>query len=298
MTFTITAAPCTGTEIFQKGLYSWIIDFDRPFKVKCPIGGEEYPSNDFAAYLATGMKDRSRLSGGYADDGWGWHKPGDETPANYWFVAYYAQWGMMNFLRRSLASRKPPTGTENPAQARVYAHKCAVLLWQLAKHYPDYDYAKQSREGKEHNPNYQGKLYNFIWEVSTPNDCGPAYDAVRPFLAGDAELRKLAGQSAAEIDEQIRERLLMEVARCITDGSGKIGGNYGRHQRALLTLALVLDEKRKHPSSEEMIRWVVENPSPRNPINWAPGRVDQPGLSRRPAPRVPQLQPRLEPGAH
>jgi hypothetical protein len=51
--------PVHGTKIYEKDLYSWIIDFDRPFKVKCPIGGEEYPSNDFAAFFAN-VEDAAR----------------------------------------------------------------------------------------------------------------------------------------------------------------------------------------------------------------------------------------------
>lgn len=258
--------PVHGIKVYDKGLYKWVIDFDKPFKVKCPVGGEEYPSNDFAAYLASGMTDRSSLTGEYADDGWGWHKPGEPTPANYWFVAYYAHWSMRNFLVEAINNlSKAALVTENPANARVYAHKCALLLWQLAEHYPDYNYATQSREGKEHNPDYNGKLTNHIWEIDTPRDCAQAYDAIRPFLAGDVELEKLTGKSASGVDEEIRERLLMEAARCIVNSTGHIRGNYGMHQRSLLTVALVLDEKQAHPTSKEMIQWVVENPNPRGP---------------------------------
>jgi hypothetical protein len=32
-----------------------------------------------------------------------------------------------------------------------YAEKCAVLLWQLAEYYPDYDYTNKSRYGTEVN---------------------------------------------------------------------------------------------------------------------------------------------------
>jgi len=241
---------------------SYTVDFDRPFKVKCRIGGEEYPSNDFAAFLASGLKDRSLLTGDYADDGWGWHKPGDKSPANYWFVAYYAQ-GCIQYLLKAIENLSTAAIlTEDADQARMYAHKCALLLWQLSVYYPDYEYASQSREGKEHNPEYTGKLLNRIWETWTPQKCAPAYDAIRPFLAADVELQKLTGKSATEIDTMIRERLLHEAVECIMDGSTRIFGNYGMHQRALLILALVLNEKQKHPTSEEMIQFVLDNPKP------------------------------------
>jgi Heparinase II/III-like protein len=254
--------PVHGLEINRRRLYDWGVDFDRPFKIKCPVGGEEYPSNDFAAFLAGGMKDRSLLTGDYADDGWGWHKAGDPTRA-YWFVAYYAHWSMVKFLFPAItALGKAAVVAPDPELARLYAHKCALLLWQMAVYYPDYDYNTQSREAKEHNPKYTGKITNMIWEIWTPDSTGPAYDAVWPYLIEDRELQKLAGLDGKGLDEFIRERLLMEAARCIYSGSGRIRGNYGVHQRSLLTLAAVLDEKEKHPTSREMVNWVLANPQP------------------------------------
>ncbi len=253
--------PVHGIKVHEKGLYRWIIDFDNPWKVKCPVGGEEYPSNDFGAFLASGMKDRSLLTGDYPDDGWGWNKEGDET--NYWFVAYYAHWSMSRFTMPAISSLgQAAIVAPDPEQAKLYAHKCALLLWQLAEYYPDYEYKSQSREAKEHNPNYNGKWTNMIWEVRTPNVCAPAYDAIRPFLPQDKALQQRAGKTAEEIDATIREQLLMECARCITDGSHRIAGNYGSHQRSLLMLAAVLGEDAQNPTREEMIEYIVENPKP------------------------------------
>lgn len=253
--------PVHGVEVHRDGLYKWIIDFDRPFKIKCPVGGEEYPSNDFAAFLDSGMKDKALLTGPYADDGWGWHRPDDPDEANYWFVAYYAHWSMNRYLMEAIrALSLAALLAEDAGQARTYAHKCALLLWQLAVHYPDYAYEKQSREGREHNPQYTGKLWNMIWEVTTPYVCAPAYDAIRPFLPEDAELQERAGMTAEEIDAFIRSRLLMESAQCITDGTHRISGNYGSHQKSLLLLAQVLNEKTAHPTSQEMLDYVVANP--------------------------------------
>ncbi len=55
--------PIHGTAVHAKGLYKWIIDVDKPWQITCPVGGETYPSNDFAAFLASGMQDRSLLTG-------------------------------------------------------------------------------------------------------------------------------------------------------------------------------------------------------------------------------------------
>lgn len=253
--------PVHGVEVHKNGLYKWIIDFDSPWKVKCPVGGEEYPSNDFGAFLASDMKDRSLLTGEYADDGWGWNKAGDE--ANYWFVAYYAHWSMSRFMIpaiEALARATVVAEDENPELARKFAHKCAVILWQLAEYYPDYQYETQSREGKEHNPNYRGKWTNYIWEVATPATCGPAYDAVWPYLRDDAALQEITGKTGEEIDEQIRDDLLLLAARLIPDPSWRIKGNYGMHQDAIIKVAAALDETEKHPTSAEMVQYVLGTP--------------------------------------
>lgn len=131
--------PVHGLEVNKRGLYQWEYTLDRPFKIRCPVGGEEYPSNDFAAFLASGMRDRTLLTSDYPDDGWGWHKPGENH--NYWFVAYYAPWSMQRELRSVLSSlARGALLSEKPETARRLAHKCALLLWQLAVYYPDYDY--------------------------------------------------------------------------------------------------------------------------------------------------------------
>ena len=46
--------PVHGVKVHEQGLYRWIIDFDRPYKVTCPVGGETYPSNDFEAFSGHG----------------------------------------------------------------------------------------------------------------------------------------------------------------------------------------------------------------------------------------------------
>lgn len=256
--------PVHGVRVHEQGLYRWIIDFDRPYKVTCPVGGETYPSNDFEAFLATGMQDTSLLNGPYADDGWGWHRPGDPVPANYWFVAYYAHWSMMRFLMEAIeVLGQAAVLADEEVNAKRFAHKCALLLWQLAVYYPDYKYERQSRESKEHNPEYTGKLFNRIWETRPPHTCAIAYDAVRPFLNADTELQCLADRTGPEIHATIRDRLLREAARCILHAAGgRIRGNYGMHQKALLTLAQVLTASKGRPRSEEMVQYVLANPDP------------------------------------
>ncbi len=64
--------PIHGKEIFKVGgHYPWIIDREHPFKVKCPIGGEVYPSNDFVPW-SNSHKDKLDTHAKYVDDGSGW----------------------------------------------------------------------------------------------------------------------------------------------------------------------------------------------------------------------------------
>jgi len=49
--------PVHGAEVFRRGgHYPWIMSRDKPFKVKCPVGGEEYPSNDFKGWNLEGAR--------------------------------------------------------------------------------------------------------------------------------------------------------------------------------------------------------------------------------------------------
>lgn len=251
--------PIHGQEVLKHGgRYAWKIDFDHPYKVVCPVGGESYPSNDFLAYLQSGMKDKALLQGEYVDDGWGYQKaPGDKY--KYWFVAYYAHWAARNLLHPALRDLSQAYLLTNDPR---YAHKCALLLWQLAQYYPDYAYEKQSNYGLEVDSGYLGRLLYHTWETWTVEISAPAYDAIFPALAGDAELQKVTGETAAQIAGDIEERLLRTMARDITDGSHRIQGNYGMHQQALLLVAAALKDVPGKPSSGEMVDWVLNNPTP------------------------------------
>lgn len=252
--------PVHGAAANQGGLYRWGIDHRHPFQIQCPAGGESYPSNDFGRYLASGLKDRSLLTGEFADDGRGWRDP--KTGEKYWFVAYYAHWSMMRFLQPALAELAlGAVVAPDPDQAARFAHQCALLLWRLASHYPDYLYEKQSREG-ERNPSYGGRITNYIWEVGWVGPCALAYDAVWPYLRADTALQQRSGLDGEALDAFLRERLLRTMAVDITSGQGRCRGNYGMHQSALVQLAATMAETERAPTSADMIQWVLANPRP------------------------------------
>jgi len=233
--------PVHGTGYFKHGNYSWKMDpFGKPWKLVCPVGGEEYPSNDFMAYYKT--RDRSLLTGDFPDDGWGWLKPGDEK--KHWFAAYYCHWLWLNYIVPSvdkLALAYQVTGDEK------YARKAIVMLDRIAELYPSMDHNKQSRYAAEFSPSYRGKIVNLIWETGLVSTLTSAYDNVFDVLAADGAFTPpdgddspLAGKTNAEIRRNIEQNLLQVAVQGVFDGT--IRGNYGMHQRTLLKLAVVLQD--------------------------------------------------------
>lgn len=255
----INQCPVHGQEVLKAAsMYGWKMDFEHPYKVVCPVGGESYPSNDFYAYLKSGMQDKSLLTGDYVDDGRGYRKSPDDK-YKYWFVGYYAHWMVRNWLHPALRNLSEAYVMTGDAK---YAHKCALLLWQLATYYPDYQYEKQSSYGEEVDHSYKGRLLYHTWETWTVEEAALAYDAVFPALAGDVELQKLAGLDAAGVQKHLEDRLLRVMADDIISGSHIIQGNWGMHQKAALLVALALDTKEGKPTSQQIVDWVVGNPVP------------------------------------
>ena len=253
------SAPVKGAELRRRGVHAWVVDFDRPWKIKNPVDGVEYPSNDFEAFLKSGMKDRSLLTGPYPDDGWGCHVEGEKAP--FWFIAYYAHESVRRFLLPALRDLSRAYLITNDAK---YAHACGLLLWRMAEYYPRYDYNKQSRYAKEFYSGYQGRMLNWIWEaVWVATDTPPAYDAVRPALDADEALLKRAGMTGPALREFIETRILRTMANDVMGPPpNRIRGNFGMHQVALLRIARVLDGRPGAPDAAAMREWVLNNPAP------------------------------------
>ncbi len=224
--------PVHGIEYFKHGNYSFKFSLDRPWKIICPVGGEEYPSNDFGTFFASGMQDRSLLTGDYADDGWGWRRSGD--PKKWWFVAYYNHWAWMREIIPGVLALSRAyllTGKE------VYAHKAGLLLHRIADVYPEMDHNKQSRYATEFSPSYQGRILNCIWECFLGSDLAEAYDNVFEGIGKAKGLEERLGKAAAEIHGHIDRGLMAEIVSGVY--KGQIRGNYGMHQHTLMTTAIV-----------------------------------------------------------
>lgn len=233
-TGTAGCARC-GHAMYQKfGQYGWIIDPKQPFKVKCPNCGAVFPSNDYAAYYKSDMKEKVGWDTEYVDDGWGWQGPSGEK---FWFVAYYNHW---------MWHREMVPGVKSLARAylltgdKKYAHKAAVMLHRIAQVYPGMDHARQSRYGQmmaAKGIDYPGKVVNAIWETSLIQSLAEAYDAVWETVDGDEELQKLTAKRGEAIRAFIEANILEDGIDAYY--SGKVRGNFGMHQNSLAHLALV-----------------------------------------------------------
>ena len=76
--------PVCGDGIKKHGMYAWIVDLKKPFKLQCPECKNIFPDNDYAEFLKTG--DRSKLTGKIVDDGRGYRKPGEKASTGLWGI--------------------------------------------------------------------------------------------------------------------------------------------------------------------------------------------------------------------
>jgi hypothetical protein len=246
--------PVCGDKIKKHGRYSWIIDETKPFKLQCPECKTVFPDNDYAAYLKSDFKDRSLLTGKYVDDGRGW-KDGDK-PGKYWFVAYYNHWTMKRWagsLLPQLAGAYVRTGDA------AFAERAIVMLDKLAEYYPRYDHNKQSRYAEEVNPRYTGRIINTIWETGIATSVADSWHKVAPVLDQESPaLRAVTGKDNDAIRANIENNMLRVMANDIMSGNGRIQGNFGMHQRALLKIAIALKGRGGDPDDQAMVRWVTD----------------------------------------
>ncbi len=251
----IAECPVHGLEVRKlNAWHPWRLDpINHPYQVQCMMGGEWYPSNDFASGDMT--------SGDYPDDGNGWVAPDGR---HFFFIREYAHAcytaitiPTLNALSRAWLL----TGD------RTYAHKCGVLLARLASEYPNHD-DRQDRlwaapYGGRH-PHYEwkggGMITDLIWETFCTEDAVLAYDAIREYLDTDPELiaylkaKGMPIESADDLRAYIERYLLRAAAVALENGA--IHGNEGHHQALAMTLALVLDDySDTHPNSRDMVDW-------------------------------------------
>lgn len=267
--------------MFRRGSYAWRTDvFGRPWKIECPNCHEVFPKNDFGAYYRSALDEQGFFRRGrgdpnllfntehpdpkdplhklWVDDGYGWT---DAEGQRWDFIAVYAQWGLWTEIQRGIqALAQAYTLTDNPA----YAHKCGVMLARLADVYPDMDFwpLHEMKFSHSHGGSGMGRVEGRIWECGNAAQWALAYDHIFDALIQNRELaafvdgmhrrQKLAPMpSPRALAEHIERGLIREIIQGVKDG--RIRGNEGMHQRALIAAALALDDPVETPA---LIDWV------------------------------------------
>jgi hypothetical protein len=247
--------PVHGAEVFRVGgHYPWKLDPAKPFKVTCPVGGETYPSNDFAAYYKAGRKEKLDTHERYVDDGYGWVNDKGER---FWFVGYYVFWQRWR--------REAIPGVENLAHLYLLtgdpaaAHKACVLLARLAQVYPEMDYSTQAYHNGSWPSGYRGKIFDYVWENSTARSFATAVDNLWPALAvaDDPALAAWLRQRGIEnLRSYALTRLVNEDEKAVLDGN--IRGNM-IFQETLLHCAMVHDnhDPAQGVTTEQALNWIM-----------------------------------------
>ncbi|MBP1996673.1 chitinase N-terminal domain-containing protein [Paenibacillus eucommiae] len=262
--------------ITNYGNYPWKIDvINQPWKLKSPVTGRLFPTNDYAAFYQSGIDEYGAFNYELAlqngsqflsnaedpsstwgiDDGWGWSEDSDDI---WTFIAYYNHWGIWynGFIMNALNSlRDAYLFTGDPE----YAYKGLILLDRVADVYPDldvttYPWAKGFDNGDPGVHTGQGKAVNDIWETNLAKSLIFAYDAFFPemvslenrlvsFLSDKAEYYHMANpkNSVSAIRKNMEDNIVRLVYPAMK--GSQIRGNMGMHQSTLALAAVVLDEE-------------------------------------------------------
>jgi len=237
--------PICGETIFQHGMYPWRFDEEDFYRVICPVCGTRFPGNDVARGLRYGFDDPVERAKPYFDDGWGWIAPDGRR---YWFAAHACERHWRRVLDQVLLLSRAYLLT---GEAR-FAHVATVILAAIADRYPQFDYCSQSRRGVEFREKYWGKILNYVEETRSLCKLAEAYDNVWETIDRDRALQELRGQTGEEIRDLIEANILEEGIREVW--TRNICGNYGMHQLALATAAIV----RQNGPTREWIEKILD----------------------------------------
>lgn len=218
--------PVHGPEIYRHGSYPWRLGPPGDYRISCPIGRETYPDAN------------------HPDDGRGWTDPQQHR---YWFRAYAIHWQWRTIwlaAPRHLAEAYALTGD------RRYADRAIAMLRHIARHYADFDYGRQSKEGQERGTGYGGKIVNVSWEAGHLIDLAVACDLVKPALGDDLKARR-----------EIETGLLDEAIKAIN--AGKAADDIAA--RPLAYLAVVRGGSALESALADI--WESDRPAPFQGIN-------------------------------
>lgn len=254
--------PVHGKEIYRsQPYYPWEKDVSLPWrwKIRCPVGGEEYPSNDFAAGDMT--------SGAFADDGVGGGAVHEGR--HYGFLAELAQAYGHQMLRVAPECAQAYVAT---GDAR-YVHKALVAFCRLAvewsylatmtHHRHRNSVAQVERFGQsrfDEGPFLEASGFT-IYSIDQPRyqwGHAQAYDRIWPAIDGDTAIvpflrqQGFAVNSTADVRRFIEENLFAVWAQGSMDRA--LRSNEPWEQRGLARLALALDYQR----GSELMDWLYD----------------------------------------
>ncbi len=227
-----TTCPVHGIALRRySGYQPWRMDYEKhPYKLICPVGGEMYPSNDFAAGDMTG--------GEYPDDGDGCEVDG----TTYQFIRMYVHRCYLEYVLPALKGLSMAYLLTGEAE---YGHKAAVLMAGIANQYPGPKYHSEHCYGGEYG-HRSGLVTDYIWANIVLVPIAECYDAIYPIYEQDPALlaylkaQGLPGDTAGEAREFVEEHIFRQAMQALLDVA--IQGNPGHHQLAALTIGLVMDE--------------------------------------------------------
>lgn len=239
--------PVHGIEIKKFGVFHpWKFDpFNKPFKIQCPVGGEWYPSNDFANGDLT--------SGDFPDDGTGFKKDGD----TYYFIGEYIHAIYLGAVRPALDRLSQLyllTGDKR------YAHKAAVILMRIAEQFPN----SSDKADRCYGGSWafrKGLITDCIWSCGDVAGIAAAYDLIWDSL-DEPETVAFVSKKMPEIktgDDMrfyVEENIIRVGAKALFEKV--VLGNFGMHQNTAATFALVLDDVKgvNKPDSLDLVNWL------------------------------------------
>ncbi|MFW6600072.1 heparinase II/III domain-containing protein [Propionibacteriaceae bacterium Y2011] len=284
-------SPITGTEYYKYGAYSWIGDpYGEPWKLKDPSSDYVFPTNDFAAFHASGLNERGEFDRSLADesllvnelypekgpdwgvdDGFGWV---DENGDKWTFVAYYNHWFVWGYNNYSATGKALVSADLQAARDAYlytgdvrYAHAGLIMLDRIADVYPSLytgEYRREDGYLASDGHRRVGKETGCIWATFVAQYHCSFYDAFFPaiadgddagvleFLRAKAAAHGLpAKNTVADIRSNIEHGIIRQIYPDVQ--TSNILGNFGMHQSALAMAAVVLDHA---PETQEWIDFV------------------------------------------
>ena len=146
-----------GTAVYQP--FGIKVDLSYPLRVRCPIGGEVYPNDEFP------------------DDGQGWldDRPGSPTEGErYYFTGWFNHWFLYSMPRyvKTMAQLWFLTGDD------VYSDKASVLIERFMEVYPDIDGKDLTYDGTDWG--VYVKMTGTFWEGTVLMDLTRGIELLLP----------------------------------------------------------------------------------------------------------------------